>query len=377
MPLIQVHPSPGFSKRIARRKKKSRRGGAVLDGFRAPRRLVHRDLKPSNVLLDLTSGGVQPRIADFGVARSATSDVTQAGALLGTPVYSAPEQLRNAATADARADLWSLGVMLYELLTGALPFRGDGLVALVEAMEAESYATLGATFDPRWDALVRDLLRARPEARLCDLEEIRNRIDTICPPSDRSALGAGTALATVAWRMRAPEPESVAATSGTTNPLLTRPDNLPRQRNAFVGRGAEASTLEAHLDHSRLVTVTGRAVWAGVSRSTARSLRGGFRESPSATHPARSVDGILHPVARGLDIPLGRPITQLGHDRGPRPLPVRHRQLRASSSTPQTRSGLARSSPRRPVPRLGRAAAPAGRVRGPLDVLSFRRRTHR
>jgi predicted ATPase/Flp pilus assembly protein TadD len=289
---------------------------ALLSGVEAAHAagLVHRDLKPSNVLLDLTSGGVQPRIADFGVARTAGSDVTHSGAPIGTPVYAAPEQLRGAASADARADFWSLGVMLYELLTGTRPFGADNLVALVRAMEAETFSLPG---NARWAELVRDLLRARPEARLCDFEEIRRRIDAISPPSDRSPLGPGTPFATVAWRMRAPEPEGVAVTVGPTETALPRRDNLPRQRDAFVGRIAEASALRAHLERSRLVTVTGPG---GVGKTrlvlhVARTLLGEFpRVVFCDLTEARSVDGILYAVAKGLDLALGAdPIKQLGH----------------------------------------------------------------
>jgi predicted ATPase len=292
---------------------------ALLDGVRTAHGagFVHRDLKPANVLLDLTSGGVRPRIADFGIARSIDSDFTQAGAVLGTPAYAAPEQLRNAATADARSDFWSLGVMLHELLVGTLPFRGDDLVALVQAMEAETFR---APADPGWAELVRDLLRARPEARLCDVEEIRNRIDAISPPSERSPLAAGTTFATVAWRIRAPEPEGAApveGTGGTTHPPLMAATNLPRERNAFVGRGAEALALRAQLGRSPLVTVTGPG---GVGKTrlalhVARSLLDEFsRVAFCDLTEARSIDGILQAVARGLDVPLGAdPLTQLGH----------------------------------------------------------------
>ncbi len=206
--------------------------------------------------------------------------------------------------------------MLYELLTGTLPFRGDDFVELVHAMESETFVAPSAT-NPGWAELVRDLLRALPEARLCDLDEIRNRIDTISPPSDRSPLAAGTALATVAWRIRVPERPSVAVTVGEISPALTTRDNLPRERDAFVGRGAEAATLRAHLDRSPLVTVTGPG---GVGKTrlvlhVARSLLGDFPKVAFCDlTEARSADGILYAVARAFDVALGSdPVAQLGH----------------------------------------------------------------
>ena len=96
--------------------------------------VVHRDLKPANVLLELRRGRVVARrVADFGLARGELDvGLTRQGAFLGTPAYASPEQLRGERV-DAQADLWSLGVLLYELLTAERPFQAQTLGALLEA----------------------------------------------------------------------------------------------------------------------------------------------------------------------------------------------------------------------------------------------------
>ena len=141
---------------------------------------VHRDLKPANVLL---GRGGEVKIADFGVALESTADgLTRPGTTLGTPPYVAPEQLMGERS-DTRADLFAFGVVLYELLTGAPPFREPGedeSDTLLERISRGRFEGVrrAAPDTPRWLVrCVHSLLRARPRRRPASVQIVRRLLE--------------------------------------------------------------------------------------------------------------------------------------------------------------------------------------------------------
>lgn len=97
--------------------------------------VVHRDVKPANVMFDPASDTL--KLTDFGLARAPAADATRSGVLLGSPAYMAPELLAGA-RADARTDLYALAVLLFELLSGRLPFEGQSMGELLRAMATQA-----------------------------------------------------------------------------------------------------------------------------------------------------------------------------------------------------------------------------------------------
>ncbi|MCC7540647.1 MAG: serine/threonine protein kinase, partial [Deltaproteobacteria bacterium] len=128
--------------------------------------IVHRDLKPENIFLSVDpDGSTTPKIVDFGVSKMTTIDrqtrMTRTGMVVGTPIYMPPEQARGR-DVDGRADLWAVGVIMYEALSGQLPFDGDNyntLVASILTQEAKPLSSVAPEVDAELSALVMRALR--------------------------------------------------------------------------------------------------------------------------------------------------------------------------------------------------------------------------
>ncbi len=142
--------------------------------------IVHRDLKPANLFLALRDDGSNIiKILDFGISkqrseRTRSKELT-GKAVLGTPAYMSPEQLRSSKTVDARADIWSLGVVMYELLAGTLPFDGESPGEVFAAVLEKTPASLRVhrpDLRPAWDDVVMRCLERAPDARFADVGEM-------------------------------------------------------------------------------------------------------------------------------------------------------------------------------------------------------------
>lgn len=147
----------------------------IAEGLREihARGIIHRDVKTGNVMLD---GQGEVRIMDFGLSKSPlVSAMTSLGTVIGTLGYVAPEQITGMAV-DHRADIFSFGVVIYELLTGQLPFGGENEMALIHAIfnttPAPPSRLRPGEIDPEWDAIVARCLAKTPGERFAGMEEV-------------------------------------------------------------------------------------------------------------------------------------------------------------------------------------------------------------
>jgi serine/threonine-protein kinase len=138
--------------------------------------IVHRDLKPQNVLIDEDG---RARVADFGIARGESSDITATGSVMGTAQYLSPEQAQGKETTPA-SDIYSIGVILYEALTGRVPFEGDSAVSVALKQVSETPrrpSAVNPQVPPALDAVVMRALAKDPEARFRDADAFMKGLD--------------------------------------------------------------------------------------------------------------------------------------------------------------------------------------------------------
>ncbi len=174
--------------------------------------IVHRDLKPANLFLaKRRDGRTVVKVLDFGIAKigeSADASLTKTATAIGSAVYMSPEQLRSARVVDARTDVWALGVILFELLTGELPFEGDDVPTLSVKIVLEEPRTV-QSLKPEVPAELADLvarcLRKDPADRMGSVAELATALAPFASERSRGVVATIDALATAR--------EGVSATS--------------------------------------------------------------------------------------------------------------------------------------------------------------------
>ncbi len=189
---------------------------AVLYGYQAceavaeahANGIVHRDLKPANLFLIRRPNGTPcVKVLDFGISKeldptnSVGPDLTRTGAFMGSPLYMSPEQMANIKATDTRSDIWALGVILYELVVGKVPFTAQAVTELVTKVLTTSPVPpshVRPDIPPAFDAIVLRCLEKRPEHRFQSVAELMNHLLPYAQGSVQSLAPARPAMASVA-----------------------------------------------------------------------------------------------------------------------------------------------------------------------------------
>ncbi len=304
--------------------------------------IVHRDLKPDNIFLvpdeDMPLG-VRPKLLDFGIAKLSGSDLadeygmskTRTGSVMGTPTYMSPEQCRGAGAVDHRADLYSLGCILYELVAARPPFVAEGAGELIGAhlyVMPDAPSVHGADISPEFEALIMRLLAKRPEDRVPSATDLAHLLTDI---AGRAARHEPMLLSPVSGALAAMTPSSPSYQGARSQP----PDSGAHQPKPTT-LGGVASESVARIEPAGGSTwwrpvLIGGAVASAALAGYLVMTRGGSAATPSTgtnmvPRAARQIEPsiTLQPLAPSSAVaptPTPTPTPELKPEPTPEPKP--------------------------------------------------------
>jgi serine/threonine-protein kinase len=188
--------------------------------------IVHRDLKPGNLFVTRRRDDTPVvKVLDFGISKvlsgtlAPLNPLTQVSALMGSPMYMSPEQMKASRDIDARADLWAVGVILYELLTGDVPFKGESLPELCAMIvldgEVPRARELAPDVPAALDAVIARCLARKPDDRFANAAELARALAPFAP--ERARVSVARVTASLAPLLKSSQPGTPAVTESATN----------------------------------------------------------------------------------------------------------------------------------------------------------------
>ena len=263
--------------------------------------IVHRDIKPDNLFIATSAGGKSIlKILDFGISKMATrnttsdNELTEAGDKFGTPVYMSPEQLLSARDVDARTDVWAMGVVLYELLTGKLPFDGD-LPELCSAILTKPPVPLAAARPYLPEALqgvIDRCLEKKLEDRFQNVAELAQELQVLASPISRVRIDQVVQL--------------ILGTGESVRPSMP----APQVSGGARVRGAREELTLAETPERAATTGSGMASWGGAGAGDRRGARGRIVALAAASVVAAALALAAVAGSRAHSVPTSAPAAQ-------------------------------------------------------------------
>jgi serine/threonine protein kinase len=275
--------------------------------------IVHRDLKPSNLFLTQRSDYSRClKVLDFGISKSLTGDssdsqfgLTRTRAVVGSPLYMAPEQLESSRNADERADIWSLGVILHELVTGSVPFRGESLPQLVRAVlvgDRLRPSALNPDLTSDFEAIIDRCLAHDREHRYASVTELAQDLAPFCTSGSASAMRVSRILRHSVLPTKSSNPVFEVPTRGAPGRSFETQTKTPRTQEAPVlDATAEAPTVSSWGNSSGMQRGS-KKLWLSVGiflLATGAAVVWSTQETPQTamdTSDTTTPPGIVPPV---------------------------------------------------------------------------------
>jgi serine/threonine protein kinase len=270
--------------------------------------IIHRDLKPDNLFFHKRNdGGSTVKILDFGISKITIEGLsTRTGDIMGSPAYMAPEQMESTRNVDHRADIWSIGVVLYQLVVGQAPFVGDTLPLLcmhVVNDEPTAMSSIRGDLPEGFEAVVMRCLRKEPYERFADVGELAH---ALAPFGPKSASVSASRIQIVLRRTHKESAPLISTDFQRVSPdEIGVPDVVRREATTFSATAGQSMSTER-------VERTSRGFVAGLVLALAMTAliivvvwRGGGLENSTAGHtqaapaeasPARRPGPIVEPI---------------------------------------------------------------------------------
>jgi len=275
--------------------------------------IVHRDLKPGNLFLTTRTDGTPcVKVLDFGISKGPSDgddELTKTQTVLGSPSYMSPEQMRSSRTVDARTDIWSLGVILYRLVTGELPFRAESMAALVTKVLQSTPRTpseIVPDLPPGLDEVVLRCLERELPLRYANVGELSSALLPFAPVEARASIERiGRVLAIASHGGGAlpaaatPRPGEASAESSATHTPTPQPASISAARgpgasgDAWANTSLGGGTVAVH--RWKLRALVGAI--AALALALGAALLAGRRAPPTGAIPATASSA--QPAATG------------------------------------------------------------------------------